>query len=234
MPRISNRSPRPLVVILRLAMPLRSRFAIRTGLALGFVAAFGTAFTTVPATRAVEAEAAASAEKRLADSTRFLADDALEGRGVGTAGIDKAADYLAEQFAALGLNTKLYDGTPFQKFKMPIGSELGEPNVLSFTAPGEGKEKSIGLKLGENFTPLALGGSSNLEVPLVFVGYGVTAKDKDYDDYEDVNVDGKRSSCCGDCRKTAARTRPWEIPSTRATRPCFARFPTPTSTGRRP
>ena len=115
----------------------------------------------------------------------------LEGRGVGTAGIDKAADYLAEQFAALGLNTRLYDGTPFQKFKMPIGSELGEPNVLSFTAPGEGKEKSVGLKLGETFTPLALGGSANLDVPLVFVGYGVTAKDKGYDDYEGVNVDGK-------------------------------------------
>ncbi|HVU89833.1 MAG TPA: M20/M25/M40 family metallo-hydrolase [Pirellulales bacterium] len=141
--------------------------------------------------RAVEAEAVASAEKRLADSTRYLSDDALEGRGVGTAGIDKAADYLAEQFAALGLNTKLYDGTPFQKFKMPIGSEMGEPNVLSFAAPAASKDKSIELKLSADFTPLAMGSSSVLDVPLVFAGYGVTAKDKDYDDYAGLDVEGK-------------------------------------------
>src|SRR6185437_11579103 len=105
--------------------------------------------------------------------------------------IDKAADYLAEQFAALGLNTKLYDGTPFQKFKMPVGVELGEPNVLAFTAPADSKEKSVALKMGEDFTPLALGGSAVLDVPLVFVGYGVTAKDKGYDDYEGIDVEGK-------------------------------------------
>ncbi len=142
---------------------------------------------------AVEAEAAAaaSAEKRLADSTQFLSDDALEGRGVGTAGLDKAADYLAEQFAALGLDTKLYDGTPFQKFKMPIGSEMGEPNVLAFDKPTQAKDKSIALKLGEDFTPLAMGSSALLDVPLVFAGYGVTAKDKGYDDYAGLDVEGK-------------------------------------------
>jgi hypothetical protein len=141
--------------------------------------------------RAVEAEATASAERRLSETTRFLSDDALEGRGVGTTGLDKAADYLAEQFAALGLNTKLYDGTPFQKFKMPIGSELGEPNVLAFASPTRGKDKAIELKLGTDFTPLALGSSSVLDVPIVFAGYGVTAKDKDYDDYAGLDVEGK-------------------------------------------
>ena len=43
--------------------------------------------------RAFEAD---SAQNRISDSVRVLADDAMEGRGIGTAGIDRAAEYIAE------------------------------------------------------------------------------------------------------------------------------------------
>lgn len=135
-----------------------------------------------------DAAGAAASEQRLADAIRYLADDALEGRGVGTAGLDKAAAYLAEQFAALGLNTKVYDGTPFQKFKMLSSMELGEVNQLSLQ-PSAGE--TLTLKFGEEFTPLSIGGSGKLDLPLVFAGYGITAKDKEYDDYAGIDVEGK-------------------------------------------
>ena len=141
--------------------------------------------------RLAAAETAEEAtEKRLKDAIEFLASDELEGRGVGTKGIDRAADYLAEQFAAMGLNTKLYDGTPFQKFNMTIGVEMGEKNHLALVDPKQ-PDKPIELKLGEDYTPMSLGGSGKLDAPLVFVGYGLTGKEEEYDDYAGINVKGK-------------------------------------------
>ena len=141
--------------------------------------------------RAADAENAASSEKRLADALRFLSDDELEGRGVGTAGIDKAADYIAEQFTALGLDTKRYNGSPFQTFKMNVGVSLGEGNQLTLARPAGDSGAPIELKSGQDFTPLSLGGSGKLDLPLVFVGYGITGKDEGYDDYAGIDVEGK-------------------------------------------
>jgi len=143
---------------------------------------------------ACAAEEAGAIEKRLATSAGFLASDELEGRGVGTQGLDKAADYVAEQFRQIGLQTALYDGTPFQKFKMTIGASLGKENALTLVGPtpaGGSAPQRIELKLNEGFNPLAIGGSGNFDLPLVFVGYGITAKDEKYDDYAGVDVKGK-------------------------------------------
>ena len=73
--------------------------------------------------------------KRLSDDVRFLSDDAREGRGPGTKGIDAAADFIAERFARSGLKTDLWNGGPFQKFKITIGEKLGTPNTLTFVGP---------------------------------------------------------------------------------------------------
>src|SRR5215475_4630696 len=58
----------------------------------------------------------ATADARLSRTVLYLASDELEGRGLGSHGLDLAADYIAEQFKEAGLKTDLYDGTPFQKF----------------------------------------------------------------------------------------------------------------------
>lgn len=141
----------------------------------------------------VRAEDASTIESRLSDTAKYLASDELEGRGVGTKGLDQAADYVAEQFRAIGLKTDLLDGGPFQKFKMTTGSNLGEPNSLAFVGPAAagGSSQPIELKLGEGFNPLAIGGSGKFDLPLVFVGYGITAKKEGYDDYEGVDVKDK-------------------------------------------
>lgn len=134
----------------------------------------------------------ASPGERLKATVTYLASDALEGRGVGTEGLNRAADYLAQQFAQVGLNTSLYDGTPFQAFEIVTGAELGETQRLAWVAPAAAPDaKPLELSFGKDFTPLALGGSAKLDVPLVFVGYGITAKEHDYDDYEGIDVNGK-------------------------------------------
>ncbi len=144
-----------------------------------------------PTTRA--AEEASAVEDRLSKAVGYLASDELEGRGVGTKGIDLAADYIAAQFREIGLKTDWYDGAPFQKFKMTTGAKLTEPNVLALVGPvGSDQEpQRIELKVGEQFNPLSIGGSGKLDLPLVFVGYGITGKDEKYDDYAGIDVKDK-------------------------------------------
>lgn len=150
----------------------------------------------------LEAENAAESESRLRKTVTYLASDELQGRGVGTSGIDNAADFIAQQFTKLGLRTDLFDGTPFQKFEITLASELGpaEQNRLSFVGPNGagGQAKPFELKLNENYTPLAIGASGKLDLPLVFAGYGITAKDLKrgsekltYDDYAKIDPKGK-------------------------------------------
>ena len=152
------------------------------------------------------AENAATIEKRIADGANYLASDALEGRGVDTAGINKAAEYVADQFRQLGLKTDLYEGGPFQKFTIVTSSKLGPPenNKLSLVGPVSvtpdvvkgggplGDDKLwTKLKLEADFTPLAAGGNAKFDLPLVFVGYGITAPEIKYDDYAGLDVKNK-------------------------------------------
>ena len=80
------------------------------------------------------------------------------------------------------------------------GAELGpsDANKLLLQGPSEkegAEPKEFEPALNKNFTPLAMGGSGKVSAPLVFVGYGITAKDlkKDfvYDDYAGIDVKGK-------------------------------------------
>ena len=94
-----------------------------------------------------------AADARVRENVTYLASDALEGRGVGTKGLDQAAEFLAGKFKEYGLRTDLYQGTPFQKFDVTMASEIGaaEHNHLTLK-PNDGNP--LDLKLGESFTPL--------------------------------------------------------------------------------
>src|SRR5947209_20635164 len=80
------------------------------------------------------AENAAESESRLRQTVTYLASDALEGRGVGTSGLDQAADYIADQFKSMSLRTDLFHGTTFQEFEITLLAEIGpaENNRLAF------------------------------------------------------------------------------------------------------
>lgn len=134
------------------------------------------------------AEELSATAKRINKDISYLASDELEGRGVGTEGLDKAADYVKQQFAAAGLDVTQVDGDAFQTFGMPNGAELGESNRVVLHGP-EGK--TLELKQKEQFTVCSFGGSGLVEAPVVFVGYGVDNPDIGIDEYADVDVNGK-------------------------------------------
>jgi hypothetical protein len=142
----------------------------------------------------LRAEDAGGIERRLTRDVRYLSDDERQGRGVGTAGIDAAAQFVADEFAKAGLKTDLFNGSPFQKLQITTGERLGSPNALTFVGPQSGsatEELRYELSLETDFTPLAIGGTSTFDLPLVFVGYGITAKQEEYDDYAGLDVKGK-------------------------------------------
>ncbi len=126
---------------------------------------------------------------RLTADLSFLADDEQEGRDVGSDGIARAAELIAGRFAELGLEVDSFDGTPFQDFTIPGPAEAGaaDQNTLTLTSGDE----SIAGVLGEDFTPLSLGSSGKFDGPLVFAGYGITAPELDYDDYDGLDVEGR-------------------------------------------
>jgi len=123
---------------------------------------------------------------------KFLAADDLKGRANGSEGLERAGDYIAEQFKSAGLQPGV-NGSWFQPFELNAGLLIGPTNSLSFQSRG----KTVTLTLGTSYYPLAATGSDKTpsvkldNVPLVFAGYGLAVPELGYDDYKNVDVSGK-------------------------------------------
>lgn len=127
-------------------------------------------------------------QQRLLEDIKYLASDDLEGRGVGTKGIDLAAEYVRDQFARAGLDVTRMGGGAFQTFTMATGSKLGKENALVFLGP-DGRE--IELTLNEDVSVCSFGDSGEFDAPLVFAGYAIESDEPTYNDFADVDVEGK-------------------------------------------
>jgi hypothetical protein len=141
-----------------------------------------------PAGEKPTAEALAKAsEERLRHDIDYLASDALEGRGPTTKGLDKAAEFIADEFKQAGLKPGGVDGTYFQPFGYPANL-LDEPSQLVLKGP---KGQEIELKQGFQFQPMGLGGSGKFTAGVVFAGYGITSAEAKYDDYDGLDASEK-------------------------------------------
>ncbi len=135
---------------------------------------------------AIDAESAAV--KRIGDDIRYLASDELEGRGPQTKGLELAAKRIEEVFAEAGLIGGGDDGTYRKPFEIPVDTKVIEKDTKLVFKTQRG---IIELKAGEDFQPLAAGGSGNANAEVVFVGYGINAPRLKYSDYEGIDVEGK-------------------------------------------
>jgi hypothetical protein len=119
----------------------------------------------------------------------FLADDLLEGRGTGTRGFQLAANYVRAQFEEIGLKPAGVGGTYFQN--VPLRKSELLRNQSSLSIKHNGSERVLIMDKDYVMTGDPLHTDANVEAPLVFVGYGVTAPKFNYDDYAGVDVRGK-------------------------------------------
>ena len=152
-------------------------------LALGWLS---SGWSDLASYKTVSTTAITAAELR--EHVRYLASDELQGRRAGTEGAQKARDYIATLFASWGLKPMGDDGTYFQRFSFQGRLRLGDGNALALSLP-DGTTKTF--QPDKEFLPLALSANGEVEGDLVFVGYGLSAPEKGYDDYEGISVQGK-------------------------------------------
>jgi len=127
--------------------------------------------------------------ERIRAHVRFLSHDLLEGRGTGQRGGDIAAEYIATQFALYGLKPAGDNGTYLQKVPM-VGLET-QPATTFSVVPDSGEVMSLRRFDDYVATDNSQNAESVVDAPLVYVGYGITAPEYQWDDYKGTDVTGK-------------------------------------------
>ncbi len=117
----------------------------------------------------------------------FLASDEMQGRAVNTLFNRITSRYLAHRFELMGLQPVTDDGY-FQYFQL-LQSELLKNNSLEIRRSNSSRSTVAMVK--EDFFPSPLSANGKVSASLVFAGYGITAPEHGYDDYQKLEVPGK-------------------------------------------
>ena len=209
-----------------------TQIRLRSALAVSFLALSISALTqTIPP--AVKAAEASIDPEKIRAHVKFLADDLLEGRGPGLRGSEIAAKYIATQFALYGLKPGGDNGTYLQQINMVGMNAIADKTTMSIIPPKRPDGQigimlySFDLKYGDDYTVSnrTLTPTIDIDAPIVFVGYGITAPEFNWNDYADIDVKGKVIVCIvGDPPST--------IPTSSAAKPSPTTAAGPTSSNR--
>lgn len=125
----------------------------------------------------------------LREHTRALADDTMQGRKPGTLGGRRAVEYIVTAMKDLGLEPA---GSLGYEQRVPMRAIVPDVARMQLQVAG-GKGKPRAWAFGTDWVggTLATAGTVQIDAPLVFVGYGITASEYDWDDYAGVDVRGK-------------------------------------------
>jgi aminopeptidase YwaD len=139
--------------------------------------------------------------EQLREHVTYLASDKLEGRRTGSDGANLAAKYIAGEFARYGLRRSIGVDRPgmshleadspnryMQEFPYVVGVNPGKDNLLSIQEPGR---PSDNLRVGDDWMPLGLSSNGRVSAAAVFVGYGISAAELNYNDYLGTDVTHK-------------------------------------------
>ena len=127
--------------------------------------------------------------ERMSEITRVLASDEFQGRSMGTAGEERTVAYLIDQFRAAGLEPGGENGGWTQAVPL-IRTELRMPVSLSIRQGGQARA----LRWPEDIyvsTVRAVERARIADAPMVFVGFGVNAPERGWDDFKGVDLKGK-------------------------------------------
>jgi Zn-dependent M28 family amino/carboxypeptidase len=155
-------------------------------------AASALAFAAIPV---FAASPGSFSPQRLSDIDRFISSDAFEGRGPATRAETKTINYIAGQFRAAGLKPAgdVVGGKRswFQNVPLLRSEITGSPQFSLNLGNGQTLQLTQGNEIALK-APMNGQSSVNLaNVPLVFLGYGVSAPERGWDDFKGVDVRGK-------------------------------------------
>lgn len=120
----------------------------------------------------------------------FLADDLLEGRGIGTPGHEIAANYIAQHFARLGLTPAGDNNTWFQRVNF-AESRFASDRETAVIETAAGKSITLENGIGLVLSPGNEAGPESVSGEMVFVGYGLQDKSQGIDDFAGLDLKGK-------------------------------------------
>ena len=127
-------------------------------------------------------------QESVSQHIQILASDEYGGRLIGTKGETLTINYIKSEFSDVGL--KPANGNSYYQNVPLINVEtVGSPVITFYN-----KESSINFDHGENivvFTPKNRQEVSLINREVVFVGYGINAPELEWNDYKNVNVEGK-------------------------------------------
>jgi Zn-dependent M28 family amino/carboxypeptidase len=121
------------------------------------------------------------------DYVKVLADDNMEGRETGSAGLQRAEAYIVDQLKQAGVQPAGTDGY-YQPVKFKSRQIIEKDSSAALVRDG----KVDPLPLGEDaFFSTRVDLAPELQAPLVFVGYGLSIPEKNYDDLAGLDLNGK-------------------------------------------
>lgn len=123
------------------------------------------------------------------EMTRTLSSDEFEGRAPGSPGGEKTVEYISAQFERVGLQPAGDNDSWYQTVPM-VQTTASDATVLRVAGVDGERE----LKFGSDMMLGTRTGQQTISVndsELVFVGYGVDAPERDWNDYEGLDVKGK-------------------------------------------
>jgi len=139
---------------------------------------------------AVAKTAAASIDsQRLSDIVKVLASDEFEGRAPGGPGEAKTIAFLVDQFQSLGLEPGGVNGTWTHAVPL-IHTQLAQNGNLSVAIGDASQTWKQGIDVAVS-TVRAVDVVGINGAPLVFVGFGASAPERDWDDFGDIDLTGK-------------------------------------------
>jgi Zn-dependent M28 family amino/carboxypeptidase len=127
--------------------------------------------------------------KQMSDTVKVLASDSFEGRAPGTPGEARTVAYLIQRFKALGLQPGGEGGSWTQSVPL-VRTQVQAPAILTF----KDAKGSLTLRQGEEISVVTVRPVDRVRIkdtPLVFVGYGVHAPERGWDDFKGVDLRGK-------------------------------------------
>ncbi len=151
------------------------------------------AATAIALTAAAPASAEISAQ-RLSDIDKHISSDAFEGRGPATRAETKTIEYIAQQFQAVGLQPAgdVANGQRSWFQTVPLlRSEWAAAPQMTLLLDGKPVALTQGEEIAARSPTNGMKGLDLSQVPLVFVGYGVKAPERGWDDFKGQDMHGK-------------------------------------------
>lgn len=127
----------------------------------------------------------------LLNHIEVLSSDEFEGRAPATQGEELSVNYLADELSRMGVEGGMPDGSFVQEFPL-LGQRVdGGSSTMALRKNGRTAEN---FSFGSDFMGWPSNEEENVQVrnaELIYVGYGIQAPEFDWDDYKDVDVEGK-------------------------------------------